>query len=251
MPFTFSHPAVVLPANYFLKKRISLTGLIAGSMVPDFEYFVRDYHKSFYSHTWLGLFYIDLPAGLLLCFLYHNLIRRPFYANAPLFLKRKLAAFQALHWNSWFAAKWRTVLLCILAGAITHLVWDKLTHHTVPLVQSASGFRKFASFKDKMMTYFLFWDMNSLIGLFLVLYSFWLLPTDKKVQANTDTRPYWLSLCGTALLVFLVQLPGIKLILDNIVIAAINAALISIALTSLVFNIRFRYGKNLVWATKK
>ncbi|SEF46838.1 protein of unknown function [Flavobacterium urumqiense] len=39
MPFTFSHPAIILP---FLKnKKLSATALIIGSMSPDFEYFFR------------------------------------------------------------------------------------------------------------------------------------------------------------------------------------------------------------------
>src|SRR5215211_4739576 len=99
MPFTFSHPAAILPLHYFLKKRASITGLIAGSLVPDFEYFVRIYHKSYYSHSWAGLFWMDLPAGLALCFLFHQLIRRPLFANAPLLLKKKMAPYQHFAWK--------------------------------------------------------------------------------------------------------------------------------------------------------
>ncbi|WP_262496247.1 DUF4184 family protein [Flavobacterium piscis] len=39
MPFTFSHPAIILPLKYLPKNWISLTGLIIGSLTPDFEYF--------------------------------------------------------------------------------------------------------------------------------------------------------------------------------------------------------------------
>ena len=41
MPFTFSHPAVILPATYLDKKYYCLSALIIGSMTPDFEYFIR------------------------------------------------------------------------------------------------------------------------------------------------------------------------------------------------------------------
>jgi hypothetical protein len=51
MPFTFSHPAIILPLKYFKKKWFSLTGLVIGSMTPDFEYFVRMRIQSNYSHT--------------------------------------------------------------------------------------------------------------------------------------------------------------------------------------------------------
>ncbi|WP_240482010.1 DUF4184 family protein [Flavobacterium psychrophilum] len=39
MPFTFSHPAIILPLRYLPRQWFSLTGLIIGSLTPDFEYF--------------------------------------------------------------------------------------------------------------------------------------------------------------------------------------------------------------------
>src|SRR5689334_20926456 len=114
MPLTFSHPAAILPFNLLFKRRLSITGLVAGSLVPDFEYFVRIYHQSFYSHTWSGMFYLDLPAGLLLCFLYQCLLRNPFYANAPLFLKRRMARFQPFRWKQRFAENWQIILVSVL-----------------------------------------------------------------------------------------------------------------------------------------
>jgi len=41
MPFTFSHPAIVLPLATLRRQWISATGLIIGSITPDFEYFIR------------------------------------------------------------------------------------------------------------------------------------------------------------------------------------------------------------------
>ena len=73
MPFTFSHPAIVLP---FLKtKKLSATGLIVGSMCPDFEYFIRMKVQSSISHTFLGLIVFNLPIGLLATFLFHEIIK--------------------------------------------------------------------------------------------------------------------------------------------------------------------------------
>jgi len=36
MPFTFSHPAIVLPLTK-ARLKLSATGLIVGSTIPDFE----------------------------------------------------------------------------------------------------------------------------------------------------------------------------------------------------------------------
>lgn len=56
MPFTFSHPAIILPFKYLPNRWISMTGLIIGSLTPDFEYFIRMKIESYYSHTNAGLF---------------------------------------------------------------------------------------------------------------------------------------------------------------------------------------------------
>ena len=38
MPFTFSHPAIILPLAKINAKYISLTALVAGSMAPDSDF---------------------------------------------------------------------------------------------------------------------------------------------------------------------------------------------------------------------
>ncbi|HAT6805041.1 TPA: DUF4184 family protein [Citrobacter freundii] len=39
MPFTFTHPAVVIPIYHYVNRSLSLSALIIGSMAPDFVYF--------------------------------------------------------------------------------------------------------------------------------------------------------------------------------------------------------------------
>lgn len=74
MPFTFSHPAIVLP---FLKnKNVSATALIIGSMSPDLEYFFRMKIQSENSHTFLGIFLIDFPLGFIVMMLFHEIIKK-------------------------------------------------------------------------------------------------------------------------------------------------------------------------------
>jgi hypothetical protein len=93
MPFTFSHPAIVIPLAA-KKIRLSATGLIVGSMAPDFEYFIRMKNVSRYSHTAMGLFWFDLPLALLLCFIYHLIVRNSLFDNLPAFLKERLMVYK-------------------------------------------------------------------------------------------------------------------------------------------------------------
>src|SRR6478609_2941554 len=102
MPFTFSHPAIILPITYLPRKWFSLTGLVVGSLTPDFEYFIRMRVQSDYSHTLSGLFWFDLPLGILLAFIFHNIVRDSLFENLPLILKSRLIRFKQFDWNSYF-----------------------------------------------------------------------------------------------------------------------------------------------------
>ena len=94
MPFTFAHPAVVLPGVFLPKHWMSLTGLVVGSLVPDFEYFFRWQVLSLYSHTPAGIFWFDVPVALALCFVFHVVIKKALLENLPIFFKARLLKFK-------------------------------------------------------------------------------------------------------------------------------------------------------------
>lgn len=135
MPFTFSHPALVLPLQKVSRNVFSLTGLVVGSITPDFEYFIRMGMHTSISHTLDGLFWFDLPLGLLLTFVFHNLIRNPLYENLPLRLRMRVSDYKSFNWNTYFKAHWLNVVLSVLVGAATHLFWDAFTHNRAYFVQ--------------------------------------------------------------------------------------------------------------------
>jgi hypothetical protein len=134
MPFTFSHPAAVLPLTS-RKLKLSATGLIIGSMAPDFEYFLRMTDRSRFSHTLTGAFWFDLPIAILLCFLYHLIVRNPLFDNLPPFLKERMIIYKKFQWDRYFSGHWIIVCFSILIGVFTHLLWDDITHETKFFVQ--------------------------------------------------------------------------------------------------------------------
>lgn len=81
MPFTFCHPAIILPLTKISRNRLSATGLIIGSMSPDFEYFIKMRLESVHGHSFSGLFYFNLPLTLLLVFVFHLLVRDALILN--------------------------------------------------------------------------------------------------------------------------------------------------------------------------
>jgi hypothetical protein len=128
VPFTFSHPAIVLPLINRRWNFFSSTGLIIGSIIPDFESFIRFDERKLYSHTWLGIFWFDLPLAVLMAFLFHNIVRDPLIKNLPGALGDKFANIIGFKWNTFFKSHFLVVIRSMLIGITTHLVWDAFTH---------------------------------------------------------------------------------------------------------------------------
>lgn len=121
MPFTFAHPAAVLP----LRHRFRLSALVIGSMAPDAGYFLSlDLPRDF-THTPFAILWFCLPLSLLAFVLYNRLLRAPMLALLPSALARRLPAGRGLPQTR---AEWGEVVLAIVIGVLTHLVWDELTH---------------------------------------------------------------------------------------------------------------------------
>lgn len=59
MPFTFAHPAAVLPLGVKKTKYIDFTALVIGSMAPDFEYFIHFKPYQEYGHTIFEITLLD------------------------------------------------------------------------------------------------------------------------------------------------------------------------------------------------
>jgi len=136
MPFTFSHPAIVLPLTK-ARLKLSATGLIVGSMIPDFEYFIRMIDITRYSHTLKGIFWFDVPFGLLVCFIYHLVVRNSLFDNLPSFLKDRFSVYKKFDWSKYFLKNWAIVLVSLIIGALSHIVWDGVTHNTMFYVTQA------------------------------------------------------------------------------------------------------------------
>ena len=80
MPFTFAHPAAVLPLRRRFKS-LQTVPLIVGSVAPDLPYFIpaRLNRVMLETHTFSGSFWVDIPIGMLVL-LFGFLLRRPLVA---------------------------------------------------------------------------------------------------------------------------------------------------------------------------
>lgn len=239
MPFTFSHPAIVLPLTYLPRRWFSLTGLVIGSMIPDFEYFIRMKIQSNYSHTINGLFWFDLPLGLIVAFVFHNIARNNLFENLPFFLKSKLTSFNNFDWNTHFKRNWFVVIISILSGIASHLLWDSFTHNHGYFVETIPALSpKIEIGKWQVPIFKILQHSSSLIGGLVIVYSLRKLPTNN-IEPRQFNLKYWAILTGSTLIIIVIRLlTGLDYTLyGNLLVTLISAGLISLILISLVINI--------------
>lgn len=125
MPFTLAHPAAVIPLHRALGSAGVLSALIIGSIVPDMPYFVPVGISRTATHSLAGLLWFCAPVGLVSYLLFHMLIRPLGYYLLPFCVQSRLRP----PGSSWFptAPMWAVLVSLVLGGA-THILWDAFTH---------------------------------------------------------------------------------------------------------------------------
>jgi hypothetical protein len=237
MPFTFSHPAIVLPLT--LKKiRLSATGLIIGSMTPDFEYFIRMRNVSKYSHTYAGLFWFDLPLALLLCFIYHDIVRNSLFDNLPIFLKERFIIYKKFQWANYFQKNWVVVCISILIGATSHIVWDAFTHETLFFVEKDPELSTVMKVGTINLAGYKFLQLaSSIVGLLVVIISIILLKKRPVVNKTINYR-YWMIVVLIILSVMFMRFIG-GLQIDayrRVMVSFISSVIIALILTPMIIS---------------
>lgn len=240
MPFTFAHPAAVLP---FLKKRyFSATGLLVGSIAPDFEYFLKMRSGSVHSHSLAGMFYFDLPISFLIAFLFHQLVKDDLISNSPGFLQRRLVDVKQFDFLTFIKSRYWMFVYSALLGVSTHLVWDSFTHsgalmaEQIPLIMTVKVPFQGVNYP----LWYTLQNISSIVGLSLVIiYVLRLEP-----QEGLITKPFWsfwLLLTTIASVSFYLRYAfGKRMSEGNTVVAMVSALLLALLITALVFRIRQR-----------
>jgi hypothetical protein len=238
MPFTFSHPAIVLPLSYLPKKWISLTGLIVGSITPDFEYFLRMKVQSNYSHTICGIFWFDLPLAILLTFIFHNVVRNDLFNNIPAILRERLLKFKQLAWNDYFKKNLIAVLISIIAGICSHLIWDSFTHANGYFVKGIPALTNQVKFFNIDIPVFkIVQHASTLIGGLIIVFALLKMPAANKVNRTINLR-YWGFVILSSLVIISIRLfTGLNYLqYGNLIVTAISAVMIGLILTPLVIS---------------
>ncbi len=191
MPFTISHTAAVLPFSRYLARRRLLSAAVIGSMVPDFGYLLPLRLARFETHSALALLTFCLPVGLASYWLFQVFIKTPVLEILPdnAYSRSRFSAAPA---DFGSVKQWLLAAGGILAGAITHLVWDGFTH------EGARGVRMIPELNAPLFDvaghhlfgFKLLQQLSTLVGLAVVAWFAW---RALRLPAAHSTQPRMLS----------------------------------------------------------
>ena len=210
MPFTFSHPAAILPFKRLCPRWLNLPALILGSMAPDVPYFFLRQNLGHAAHTLPGSIKIALPIGfVLLCAFY--LLHKPLCYLLPMphrgALFPKTTKLPQL--KPFFIV---SVLASILIGVWTHNFWDAFTHVGGYFAVRLSILQRVVLQHDKMALhgYTVVKLISSVVGLALIAFTYWrwLISQPRPATPANETDGWRYSLVGSLVVIsFIVAIP--------------------------------------------
>jgi len=171
--------------------------------------------------------------GLLLAFIFHNIVRDSLFDNLPLGLKSKFLSFRKFDWNGHFKKNWLVVLISIFIGAVSHIFWDSFTHDhgyfvkTIPNLTNTIDILNLEIPILKILQH-----ASTLIGGLIIFFGVYKLPSNKTEKENINLK-YWAIVFGlTFTIITLRILSGLEIKqYGNIIVTAISAVLISLTIT--------------------
>lgn len=164
MPNPIAHPAASIP---FTKVGMVFSALVIGSISPDFGY-LFPLPTPYYMYNAAGLILFDVPVGFVLLFLFHSLMKWPMLSLFPESLQRRLFK----HAQGFSFAPLRhfgLIILSLLIGSLTHIIWDSFTHEYGWIVEQFAFFRIPI---NGTPLYTILQNLSSIIGLIVLLYWF-------------------------------------------------------------------------------
>lgn len=130
MPFTISHIGYILPIHQKWEKKLSVSGLIFGSIAPDYDILFRLTKVRFHIFQYDAksiLFYI-FPLSLISAFFFHLVCRNIIIKNLPGYYERKYQKYTSYDFFHELRTHYFRVSISILFAILLHLFLDYLCH---------------------------------------------------------------------------------------------------------------------------
>jgi Domain of unknown function (DUF4184) len=236
MPFTPAHPAIIIPllrSRYF-----SATGLVIGSISPDFEYFFKMSVNSEFSHTIGGLFYFDLPVSLALAFIFHLVIKKNLVRNLPPFFQGRFQDMYQLDFVKYANEHKLILIISVLTGAGSHIFWDSFTHNNT-FFTSMIPLYKTTFIPYEGVRYPLFYALQHIstaLGLAIIGVYFLTLKTVTPRHTFNPKVVYWFTLIAIAFFIYMLRfaVDPSDYELGNAIVSSISGFLIALVCCGLI-----------------
>jgi len=185
LPFTISHLAAAKPLRRILGKKVTIPALAIGSIMPDLIYFIPIAMSRDFSHSIIGLFLFNLPAALLLLYLFQYIGRAPLVDILPNIILKRINLEKRIGSKS-FLRNIPADLIGLAAGVCGHILWDNLTHESW-ITELLPGHRMNIFFIYRVMPlYKALQHLSSLLGLVAVFYFIWRWISRTGVQTSVN-----------------------------------------------------------------
>ena len=173
MPFTVSHAVAVIPLYKYLGKFGALSALIIGSMTPDFAYMTPYLvYQRMDSHSLVGIYLYAIPMGLTVYFLYHLLMAPVLVSILPKVIQKNLHA--DLFVGRLPNIPSYTLVLSLIIGALTHIMWDFFTHQSgIPQYIAWMNIPLTSLDSYDIMPYRVLQHFSTIFGLSLLIFWIW------------------------------------------------------------------------------
>ncbi len=236
MPFTLSHPAIVLPLNWLPSRWVSMTGLIIGSLAPDLQSYFTSGGKT-HSHTWLGIIWFCIPVSIVLSFAFHLVVREMLIMHLPRMLQIKMIRYKDVNWMDQFRKRWLIVIPSIAVGAASHLFWDSFSHFDGFFIRDNPALQgNMDVFGKSVEIPFVIQYVNSILGLIVIAIAILQVPRSRNVRIRVVILKYWVIIgVLTTILAFLNVNPSDQFKLDDLVTNVISAFCTALLITSYLF----------------
>lgn len=234
MPFTPAHPAIVLP--FIKRKYFSATGLIVGSVSPDFEYFFKASVSGVHGHTLPGIFYFDLPVAVFVSFVFHLLVKESLINNLPGFLQSRLQPLLLLNFTDFIRKHYLVFLGSVILGASSHIFWDGFTHNGKFFVEYLPIYKgTYVPFQGvNYPLWYALQHISTVVGGIILAIYIYCLPVSSSQKVTEPRLVYWVVLIAMALVLFVLRFTifSTKFDLGNAVVTSISALLLAMCLIS-------------------
>ena len=180
MPFTFCHPAIILPLTK--SKKLSTSALIIGSTAPDFEYFLRMDMIRTHSHDLWAIFYFNLPLTILLYLTFQLIVKKPLIINLPYFFHSRFHKYLINNQKILSTKNILTVIISAIVGIFSHLFWDSFTHKEGLFEGQLLYLLETITINGKDIIIFQFLQIwSSIIGGLYILFFIYKMPTNQMI----------------------------------------------------------------------